>query len=278
MHQAFSLVPGTKISKYEQGVKNGLDQVPESIKRKQKAKIKLTTREKLFVDNLRWSKQDALKPPSKRSSWLFKFKEDHEESSYDESSDNNDETSKYVGGDSSDSILSQSDSLFDEKVDDDDNDCDLGINSSFVNEKDVKKSNDSSVTNIDPIPIIQSESREEGKKQSRRNKPQSNNDSDGKVPSTVESQVGATESINAATANDKNYSDDMMDIRLLINPLIQDSKNTNVREGNTKVYNMQVLQNGAILSDHELHVSDPEGQVTKQLKYHNFTLNLALKL
>ena len=252
MHQAFSLLPKTKISPYDSGIKKGWNILPKKIDRKIMNKKRLTGKEIFLMKNLKAAQSDSMLPPEERSSWLFDFKEDHEESDDESVSD-----------------TSQDDS---EEEDSDDDSGDL-IKWYSKSQRDYKTltrpmtaSDDDSCTS-DHLNL----SKKNIKKRKRADlfhSPPSQYDVTNKSDFDEQTKKNTNKRCEINTS-------DLVDIRILLKPMSEEITTENKRK---KLYNLQVQRNGTVVTSSELQVSDTDESVTKQLKVQNVTLNLAFKL
>ncbi len=93
LRKGFSYISKKNFITWEEGKKKGLDQVPLKVLKKRITGDKLTKNETLLYDGLKEQLKDSKLPKEKRSPWLFKFKEDHDEDNHDDSMDESDDES-----------------------------------------------------------------------------------------------------------------------------------------------------------------------------------------
>lgn len=238
--QAFSLVPATKITPYEKGVKKGWNLLPNTIKKKIKKQKSLTAKEKLLVKNLKAAKADYSLPPNKRSLFLFDFVEEHDES--DDDSDDNSHVCEVSSNHIDEDERNKGDS------DDDENGADDKNVDEKISSNGLKRGS------------LTDDSSSASNKKSRLKKRPRDSSNDTKM----------------SHKNCEIDQNDVIDMRVLLKPKYVENKSGNGEKA--KVYTLLVQQNGEIISDSELRISDADKPFSKKLTHQNITLNLSFKL
>lgn len=251
MSQAFSLIGKSKLMSYEDGVAKKLNQIPHQLKMKIEKKIKLSKEEGVIVKNLMAGEVDNSLPRSQRSSWLFDFEEP-----YTFPEDEEHEVDNVKKGESM--IESTSSNL-----------------SSTTNDE---YSEDDSSTSDGNALCMEPTCKEKFKQSHniRKNLKKQHND-------CKDSQA------DGGRKNERlcDEHESVIDMRVLLKPLTSSNGTTNElnNEGNhaktdksTRKYNLQVQQDGEIISENEIQISAEEKQVNKQVQVENITLNLTIKL
>jgi len=76
--QAYSFVPGNKITPYEKGQGLGYCKIPKKIQKKVEKKQRLTKTEEQIKRGLKEIEADMLRDTNERAAWMMQFKEDYE--------------------------------------------------------------------------------------------------------------------------------------------------------------------------------------------------------
>ncbi len=274
MSQAYSLIAKSKIISYEEGVRRGFHEIPKDIKRKLRKRKKLFRKEKLVVHNRKAAEDDSTLPPSERSLWLMDFKEEFEEEDSQEDDEDDDEDSSLEGGS-------------------DESENDYNSNNNIRITRSKKNFLLHSPTSDDDRcqPLLHAELQVDGNKRRRSHHSSPNNEKKRSSLSPNNTKCFNKNSSKKAKKDHENLTD-AVDLRVLLKPVRMDTLNKKIKhsdhdgsnddgddsdDNDSKKYNLQILQNGAIISESELQFSGDE-PVTQQLKNQNITLNLAFKL